>query len=315
MAKVLLTGGAGFIGSNFLRLFVSGNFPTFSEIVILDKLTYAGKIENISAYLENPAISFHQGDICDSELVTKLSTGCDYIINMAAESHVDRSIQNSEAFVRTNILGAQVLLDASLKYKSTRFVQVSTDEVYGSIDLGSWNEESPLKPNSPYSASKASADLLVNAYHVTHGLDSIITRCSNNFGPGQYPEKIIPYFLKKLVAGERVPLYGNGEQTRDWLYVEDHCQGIYIAATSGESGHTYNIGGGVELMNIELARLMLEKLRLPESFIEYVPDRLGHDKRYSVDWKKIEKLGYTPSTNFKSLFNTTVEWYLKKFHA
>ena len=311
MAKVLLTGGAGFIGSTFLEMFSSGAFPRFSEVVILDKLTYAGKIENISDLLGHPNISFFEGDICDVELVKSLAHGCDYVINMAAESHVDRSIANSEEFIRTNITGTQVLLEVARTIKGIRFIQVSTDEVYGSIDSGSWDESSPVRPNSPYSASKASADLLVNAFHVTYGLDTVITRCSNNFGPRQYPEKIIPFFVKLLKSGKKAQLYGDGMQSRDWLYVEDHCRGIYLAATSGSSGEIYNIGGGVELKNIELVNMMLSKLGLDESYIEYVPDRLGHDRRYSVDCSKISLLGYSPDSNFRNQLDSTIDWYVK----
>lgn len=313
LVKVLLTGGAGFIGSNFLRMFCQGAFPKFSQIVILDKLTYAGKIENIAKQLEHPKITFHEGDICNSELVKSIAQDCDLIINMAAESHVDRSIVNSNEFVKTNILGTQVLLNAAISNKHTRFIQVSTDEVYGSIDRGSWDENSPVRPNSPYSASKAAADLLVNAFHVTYGLDTIITRCSNNFGPHQYPEKIIPLFVKLLANGKKVPLYGDGQQTRDWLYVDDHCRGIYTVANSGVSGETYNIGGGVELKNKELVGILLAKLGLDETFIEFVPDRLGHDKRYSVNWNKISNLGYRPNSNFNLQINSTIEWYLNAY--
>lgn len=315
MAKVLLTGGAGFIGSNFLRMFTLGNFPDLSEIVVLDKLTYAGKIENISEQLKHPKTSFFEGDICDPELVKTASKGCDIIINMAAESHVDRSILDSDVFIRTNILGTQVLLEAAKMSDSSRFVQVSTDEVYGSIDSGSWDEMSPVRPNSPYSASKAAADLLVNAFHVTYGLDTVITRCSNNFGPQQFPEKIIPFFLKQLIAGKKVPVYGDGQQVRDWLFVEDHCHGIYTAAKFGSSGETYNIGGGVELRNKELVDILLAKLGLDETFIEYAPDRLGHDKRYSVDWSKISKLGYSPNLEFDTQMDATIDWYLNEYKS
>ncbi len=313
MAKVLLTGGAGFIGSNFLRMFSEGEFPKFSEIVILDKLTYAGRIENITEQLARPDVFFHEGDICNSELVKTIAQDCDFVINMAAESHVDRSIVNSDEFVRTNILGTQVLLEVARANEKTRFIQVSTDEVYGSIDMGSWDESSPVRPNSPYSASKAAADLLVSAFHKTYGLNAIITRCSNNFGPQQYPEKIIPLFLKLLANGNKVPLYGDGQQTRDWLHVEDHCRGIYIAATSGVSGEIYNIGGGVELTNRELVGILLAKLELDETFIEFVPDRLGHDRRYSVNWKKISQLGYSPNSDFTFQISSTIDWYLKAY--
>ena len=311
--QVLLTGGAGFIGSNFVRLFVQGQFPQFSHIYILDKLTYAGNLENIENFLCDPNVTFIQGDILDKDLVYELMKSINLVVNMAAESHVDNSISNSSPFVTTNIVGTQALLEASLQNKHIKFIQVSTDEVYGSILTGTWNENSNLEPNSPYSASKASADLLVNAFAKTYRLETVITRCTNNYGPNQFPEKIIPFFIKKLVSGEKVPIYGNGNQIRDWLYVDDHCRAIYLAAIHGKSGEIYNVGGGTELKNIELAKLIIEFMGLSEDRIEFVSDRPGHDQRYSVSWNKIAQLGYRPTAKFELDFIKTVNWYVNKF--
>ena len=311
--RVLVTGGAGFIGSNFVEMALTDQFPEISSVLVLDKLTYAGKLSNLSSVAHNPNYEFVQGDICDIELVNDLAPKVDVIINFAAESHVDRSIENSSEFIRTNIIGTQVLLDAAKKHKLKKFLQVSTDEVYGSILEGSWDENEPLLPNSPYAASKASADLLVRAYFVTHGLNVNITRCSNNFGPKQDPEKLIPNFILKLIQDEKVPVYGDGMNVRDWLFVEDHCAGIYLILTKGLPGEIYNIGGGIELTNLELTRKLLNLLKKDESQIEYVPDRLGHDRRYSVTYSKISQLGYSPDKNFDDNLKLTYEWYLKKF--
>jgi dTDP-glucose 4,6-dehydratase len=307
--RVLVTGGAGFIGSNFVEMALSDRFPVISSVLVLDKLTYAGKLTNLSNVADNPNFEFIQGDICDVELVNNLARKVDAVINFAAESHVDRSIENSSEFIRTNVLGTQVLLDSAKKYKIKRFIQVSTDEVYGSILTGSWDESSPLLPNSPYSASKAAADLLVRAYFVTHGLNVNITRCSNNFGPRQDPEKLIPSFILKLSQDQKVPVYGDGLNVRDWLHVGDHCLGIYLALTKGAPGEIYNIGGGTELNNLELTRMLLNLFDKSEVSIEYVSDRLGHDRRYSVNCGKIQKLGYTPSENFQRNLKSTVSWY------
>jgi dTDP-glucose 4,6-dehydratase len=307
--RVLVTGGAGFIGSNFVEMALTDQFPEISSVLVLDKLTYAGKLSNLSEVTNHPNFEFVQGDICDVGLVNMLAPKVDAIINFAAESHVDRSIENSSEFIRTNVLGTQVLLDAAKKHKVTKFVQVSTDEVYGSILEGSWDEDQPLLPNSPYSASKAAADLLVRAYFVTHGLNVNITRCSNNFGPRQDPEKLIPNFILKLRQGLKVPVYGDGLNVRDWLYVEDHCKGIYLALTKGTPGEIYNIGGGTELTNLELTKILIDTFQRDENYIDYVPDRLGHDRRYSVDCAKIKMLGYTPSLNFKENLSITVKSY------
>lgn len=307
--RVLVTGGAGFIGSNFVELALTDQFPEISSVVVLDKLTYAGKLSNLNSVANNPNYEFVQGDICDVELVDELVGRVDAVINFAAESHVDRSIANSAEFIKTNVLGTQVLLDAAKNLKLKKFVQVSTDEVYGSILEGSWDEEEPLLPNSPYSASKAAADLLVRAYFVTHGLNVNVTRCSNNFGPKQDPEKLIPHFILKLSRGEKVPVYGDGLNVRDWLFVDDHCQGIYLALTKGVPGEIYNIGGGTELTNLELTEMLLLLLKKDNTFIEYVPDRLGHDRRYSVNYRKIQELGYSPRQNFQENLHLTLSWY------
>jgi dTDP-glucose 4,6-dehydratase len=307
--RVLVTGGAGFIGSNFVEMALTNDFPEISSVLVLDKLTYAGKLANLSSVVNNPNFEFIQGDICNVELVNDLASKVDAIINFAAESHVDRSIENSSEFIRTNVLGTQVLLDAAKIYKLKKFIQVSTDEVYGSILEGSWDENQPLLPNSPYSASKASADLIARAYFVTHGLNVSITRCSNNFGPKQDPEKLIPSFILKLSRDQKVPVYGDGLNVRDWLHVNDHCLGIYLTLTKGAPGEIYNIGGGTELNNLELTRILLNLFDKGESSIEYVSDRLGHDRRYSVDYGKIQKLGYTPSENFHRNLQSTVSWY------
>ena len=310
--RVLVTGGAGFIGSNFVEMALTDQFPEISSVLVLDKLTYAGKLSNLSSVANNPNFEFIQGDICDVELVNRLVANVDAIINFAAESHVDRSIESSSEFIQTNVLGTQVLLDAAKNHKVAKFIQVSTDEVYGSILKGSWDESAPLLPNSPYSASKAAADLLVRAYFVTHGLNVNVTRCSNNFGPRQDPEKLIPNFILKLSQGLKVPVYGDGLNVRDWLFVEDHCRGIYLTLIRGESGEVYNIGGGTELTNLELTQKLLTQLNRDKVFINHVPDRLGHDRRYSVNCKKIETLGYSPQENFERSLKATVSWYLNQ---
>ena len=310
--KILVTGGAGFIGSNFVEMFTQDAFPQISEIVVLDALTYAGSLENLDKSMTDSGVSFIQGDICDFEAVQKATKGVDAILNFAAESHVDRSIDSAFEFVRTNILGVQNLLDVAKRNGLKRFLQVSTDEVYGSIATGSWSENEPLLPNSPYAASKAAADLLVRSYSRTHGMDTIITRCSNNYGPRQYPEKIIPFFVKTLMSGGKVPIYGDGSNIRDWLHVTDHCQGIAIALTKGKAGEIYNIGGGTELRNIDLSKKILEILGFDDSRLEYVTDRKGHDQRYSVDWSKIAAIGYRPQKNWEIGITETVLHYKKR---
>ena len=311
--KILVTGGAGFIGSNFVEMFTQDAFPQISEIVVLDELTYAGSLENLDKSMTDSRVSFIEGDICDFEAVQKATKGVDAILNFAAESHVDRSIDSAFEFVRTNILGVQNLLDVAKRNGLKRFLQVSTDEVYGSIATGSWSENEPLLPNSPYAASKAAADLLVRSYSRTHGMDTIITRCSNNYGPRQYPEKIIPFFVKTLMSGGKVPIYGDGSNIRDWLHVTDHCQGIAIALTKGKAGEIYNIGGGTELRNIDLSKKILEILGFDDSRLEYVTDRKGHDQRYSVDWSKIAAIGYRPQKNWEIGITETVLYYKERF--
>jgi dTDP-glucose 4,6-dehydratase len=275
----------------------------------LDKLTYAGTLTNLEM-LPKDSFRFVQGDICNSKLLDEIVPGHDAILNFAAESHVDRSIADSSAFITTNVLGTQTLLEAAKKYSISTFIQISTDEVYGSIAEGSWTEEFPLQPNSPYSASKASSDLVVRAFHKTYKMDVRITRCSNNYGPHQYPEKVIPLFVTNLIDNQKVPLYGNGLNVRDWLHVDDHCRGIHLVLTRGAAGETYNIGGGRELSNKELTHIILKEMDKDESQINFVEDRKGHDLRYSVDISKIKReLGYSPKISFEEGLKSTIDWY------
>ena len=308
---VLVTGGAGFIGSNFVRMIADGSFPQISRVTVLDKLTYAGVKENLDSAQSMTGYSFVQGDICDAKLVASLLVDVDAVINFAAESHVDRSIAGAADFVQTNIVGVQTLLDACKAVdRKIRFVQISTDEVYGSIESGSWTEEWPLLPNSPYSASKAGGELLARSYNKTHGLDVVITRCSNNYGPFHFPEKLIPLFVTNLLEGKKIPVYGSGKNVRDWLHVDDHCRGIYAVLTNGRAGQTYNIGGGRELTNLEITDLILQAMGADETSIEYVEDRKGHDLRYSVDWSKSKnELGYEPQVTFEHGLAQTIQWY------
>ena len=309
--KVLITGGAGFIGSNFVRMVFAKAFPDISSVVILDKLTYAGNKKNLTTTEAQTNYHFVQGDICNSRLVTSLISNFDAVINFAAESHVDRSIQSSAEFVKTNVTGVQVLLDAiKASKRQIRFLQISTDEVYGSIESGSWTEDWPLLPNSPYSATKAAGELLALSYHRTHALDVVITRCSNNYGTHHFPEKLIPLFITNIIEGKKVPIYGTGKNVRDWLHVDDHCRGIYAVLMKGKSGEVYNIGGGCELTNNEITSLILEAMGADESSIEYVEDRKGHDLRYSVDWTRINReLGYEPQVKFGDGLKETIDWY------
>ena len=307
--RLLVTGGAGFIGSNFVRRIVNGTYSGVSQLTVLDKLTYAGTLKNLEM-LPKESFEFIKGDIANPDLISDLTKRHDAIVNFAAESHVDRSITGARDFIETNVLGVQNLLAASLQNQVSVFVQVSTDEVYGSISEGSWSEEYPLLPNSPYSASKASADLICRSYNRTFGMDIRVTRCSNNYGPHQFPEKVIPLFVTNLIDNEKVPLYGNGLNVRDWLHVDDHCDGIYSVLSEGKSGNIYNIGGGRELTNRELTEIILRKFDRDESSIEYVADRLGHDLRYSVSHEKITReLGYKPKINFEDGIEETIEWY------
>ncbi len=310
--RVLVTGGAGFIGSHYVRTLLTGGYPAFAdaEVVVLDLLTYAGTLTNLEPVADSPRLRFVRGDIRDAAAVADIMAGVDVVVHFAAESHVDRSITGAADFVSTNVVGTQVLLQAALDAGVGRFVHVSTDEVYGSIETGSWPETHPLEPNSPYSASKASSDLLVRSYHRTHGLPACITRCSNNYGPHQFPEKVIPLFVTNLLDGRTVPLYGDGGNVRDWLHVDDHCRGIQLVAEGGRPGEVYNIGGGTELSNRELTHLLLDAVGADASRIEHVPDRKGHDRRYSVDWSKIaDELGYAPRTPFAEGLAATVAWY------
>ena len=307
--RVLVTGGAGFIGSNFVRRVLDGTFRDISHVTVLDKLTYAGTLTNFSLD-ELSDFQFIEGDICNQEIVTKTIRNTDVIINFAAESHVDRSITSSREFFLTNTLGVQSLLDASRKFEIPKFIQVSTDEVYGSISMGSWPETDPLKPNSPYAASKASAELICHSYQKTYGMDIRVTRCSNNYGPYQYPEKIIPLFITNLIDDLAIPLYGNGKNVRDWLHVDDHCAAIYKVLQIGRSGEVYNIGGGTELTNEELTFQILSMMNCAKDKIRFVEDRLGHDMRYSVDASKIEKeLNFKPTIEWELGLATTIEWY------
>ena len=308
----MVTGGAGFIGSTYVRSVVGGRYPAVADadVVVLDLLTYAGTLTNLAPVLDDPRLRFVRGDVRDAELVASLMTGVDAVVHFAAESHVDRSIGGAAEFVATNVLGTQVLLAAALDAGVGRFVHVSTDEVYGSIPTGSWPETHPLEPNSPYSASKAGSDLLARAFHRTHGLPVCVTRCSNNYGPHQFPEKVIPLFVTNLLDGLTVPLYGDGLNVRDWLHVDDHCRGVQLVLEGGRPGEVYNIGGGIELTNRELTHRLLTAVGADASMIEPVADRLGHDRRYSVDWTKIaDELGYAPQVGFDEGLAATVEWY------
>ena len=308
--RILVTGGAGFIGSNYVKHILSKTAQDNLKVVVLDKLTYAGSIDNLDIALQNPNLEFVQGDICDHELVNNLVSNSDRVINFAAESHVDRSIESSLEFIHTNTLGTQVILEAIRKKPNTKFIQVSTDEVYGSIDNGSWDESYPLKPNSPYAASKAAADLIVLSYQKTYSLDLMISRCCNNYGPNQFPEKIIPLFITSLIQNKKIPVYGDGQNVREWIHVEDHCRGLELIFEKGESGEIYNIGSETELKNIDLTNKILSIFGFGAEMINYVDDRLGHDLRYSINYEKsIRDLGYKPGITFESGLLETINWY------
>jgi len=310
--KLMITGGAGFIGSNYIHYLLE-NY-TDIEIVNYDKLTYAGNLENLKDFTGDARYRFVKGDICDAQLITDVvkNMHIDQIINFAAESHVDRSISGPETFIWTDVFGSFTLLEACRKYDVKRYVQISTDEVYGSIAKGSFQESDPLIPSSPYSASKASADLVVNSYFVTYGLPVVITRSSNNFGPYQYPEKLIPLFIIKALHDEQLPLYGDGLNVRDWLFVEDNCRGIDLVRRKGKNGEIYNIGADNEQTNIEITQIILQELQKPKSLVTYVKDRPGHDRRYSIDSSKIHKLGWKPtlSKDFQNTLKNTIQWYV-----
>ena len=312
MRTILVTGGAGFIGANFVRMLLDEEDAV--RVVNLDKLTYAGNLGNLAGYEDNPRHRFVRGDICDADLVGRLldEEGCDAIVNFAAESHVDRSLVDPGAFIQTNVTGTMVLLKAALDRKLERFLQVSTDEVYGSLgDTGEFTETSQIQPNSPYSASKAAADHLVRAFAHTWGLRVNITRCSNNYGPFQFPEKLIPLIINNALHDESLPVYGDGMQVRDWLYVQDHCRAIWTVLNRAEPGAIYNVGGCNEKANIEVIRVILAALDKPESLIRYVTDRLGHDRRYAIDAAKIkDDLGWIPTVTFEEGMEKTIRWYL-----
>jgi dTDP-glucose 4,6-dehydratase len=307
--RILVTGGAGFIGSNYVRRIVDGSLKGVTEVIVLDKLTYAGTLKNLES-MPRDSFRFIQGDICDESLVSRLVAETDAVVNFAAESHVDRSIADPGSFIETNVKGTHTLLEATRRAGEKRYLQISTDEVYGTIKEGSWSEDYPLLPNSPYSASKASADLITRSYFRTFGLNASVTRCSNNYGPNQFPEKVIPLFITNLMDGKKVPLYGDGLNVRDWLHVDDHCRGIHSVLLNGRPGEIYNVGGGEELTNKELTNIILNAFGKGDESIEYVPDRLGHDFRYSVNIKKISsELGYSPQVKFKEGIKETIKWY------
>ena len=305
--RLLVTGGAGFIGSNFARRVLARHED--AEVTVLDKLTYAGNLANLDDLTADPRFRFVRGDIADAAAVDPLGAEVDAIVNFAAESHVDRSIEAPDAFIRTDVYGTFVLLEAARRHGHQRYLQVSTDEVYGHVPSGSSTEADALHPRSPYSASKAAGDMLVLAYHATYGVPGTITRASNNFGPFQHPEKVIPLFVTNAIDGEPLPLYGDGLQARDWLYVDDHCSAIELALSDGAAGEIYNVGGGNELTNLELTRRILGLLDRPMSLVRSVEDRAGHDRRYSVDCAKLTALGWTPAHSFADALAATVAWY------
>jgi dTDP-glucose 4,6-dehydratase len=307
MRKLLVAGGAGFIGSNYVRYVL--NQHRDAEVVVYDKLTYAGNLENLEDVARDPRYRFVRGDIGDALAVAEAIRGCDAVVNFAAETHVDRSLLEPDSFIQTNVHGTWVLLEAALRVGVERYLQVSTDEVYGSLAEGSAREGDRLNPSSAYSASKAGGDMMVNAYFLTYGLPAIITRGSNNFGPYQYPEKAMPLFILHALDDRPLPVYGDGQYVRDWLHVLDHCSGIDVALWRGTPGEIYNVGGGNELTNLELIRRLLRLLSKPESLIQYVKDRPGHDRRYSVDCSKLKALGWQPAQPFEGALAQTVAWY------
>ncbi|MFI6805466.1 dTDP-glucose 4,6-dehydratase [Streptomyces luteogriseus] len=310
MTRVLVTGGAGFIGSHYVRTVLGPGGPGDITVTVLDALTYAGNRANLAPVADHPGLTFVQGDICDTELVDALMRAHDHVVHFAAESHVDRSIDSAADFVRTNVTGTQVLLDAALRHRVGPFVHISTDEVYGSIDQGAWSENSPVRPNSPYAASKAAGDLLALAQHRTHGLDVRVTRCSNNYGPYQFPEKLIPLFITRLLDGREAPLYGDGGNVRDWLHVEDHVRAVERVRTRGRPGGTYNIGGGTPLANRDLVGRLVRACGASWEQIRWVEDRKGHDRRYCVDHSRITReLGYGPTVPLSTGLAETVAWY------
>jgi dTDP-glucose 4,6-dehydratase len=310
--RLLVTGGAGFIGSNFVRRLLTDSTSSVTRIIVLDKLTYAGTFENLEAFQDDMRFQFIHGDINNQTLVENLFEKVDAVVHFAAESHVDRSIVEAAPFIETNVLGTASLLETLRKFPKVKFLHVSTDEVYGSINEGSWNEEFPLSPNSPYAASKASSDLLALAYQRTYELNILVSRCCNNYGPNQFPEKLIPLFITNLIQGRKVPVYGDGKNIREWIHVDDHCDALNLILSKGESGQIYNIGSSFELSNLEITNLILEAFNRGEDSIEYVSDRPGHDYRYSLDYSKAKsKLGYSPKIDFVNGLRKTVDWYLE----
>jgi dTDP-glucose 4,6-dehydratase len=309
--RIMVTGGAGFIGSHYVRTLLSGGYAGFedSQVTVLDKLTYAGNLANLQPVADSPRLTFVRGDICDPALIASLVPGHDAVLNFAAETHVDRSIAGAADFVITNVAGVQVLLQACLDAGVPRVVQVSTDEVYGSVASGSWTESTPLDPSSPYSAAKAGGDMLARAYGRTHGLNVSITRCCNNYGPYQFPEKVIPLFVTNLADGLKVPLYGDGQNVREWVHVDDHCRGIQLVLEKGQPGEVYHISGDTELSNAELTTLLLEYCGHGWDMVSYVEDRKGHDRRYSLDDSLLRGMGYAPRIPFSAGLAATVRWY------
>jgi len=313
--KILVTGGAGFIGSNFVRNLLAGDLGDVSDLqklTVLDSLDYSGNMSNLLSVSSDSRFQFFHGDIQDAKILASVVPGHEIVIHFAAKSHVDRSIDDPHPFFATNVLGTQTLLQASLEGQVKTFIHVSTDEVYGTISEGSWTESSPLLPNSPYAASKGASDLVARSYWRTYGLDIRITRCTNNYGPNQYPEKFIPLLLTNLIEGKKIPIYGDGLNVRDWLHVDDHCRGIWMVATKGRPGEIYNIGGGAEMANVDLAKKILTLMGSDASQIEYTPDRKGHDFRYSLDYSKVrEEIGYLPLISFETGLQSTIDWYKK----
>jgi len=311
MTTILVTGGAGFIGSNFVRYILSER-PDW-QVRVLDKLTYAGRLENLADVWDESRLRFFKGDICNAEVVAEAMQGCTHVFNFAAESHVDRSLMGGEegagAFVQTDVFGVYVLLEAAKRFEVEKFIQVSTDEVYGDVETGHSVETDPLVPRSPYSSAKAGGELIARSYFISHGVPVIITRGSNTFGPYQFPEKLIPLFVTNAIDDKQLPIYGDGLQRRDWLYVEDHCSGILAASEKGEIGQAYNVGGGNERTNREITYEILELTGKPESLIKQVADRLGHDRRYALDCEKLKSLGWTPNHSFENAIARTIEWY------
>ncbi|MFJ7151545.1 dTDP-glucose 4,6-dehydratase [Streptomyces sp. NPDC100445] len=309
-SRILVTGGAGFIGSAYVRALLGPSGPPGVTVTVLDKLTYAGSLTRLDPVRGHPGLTFVRGDVCDTATVRRLAAGHDEIVHFAAESHVDRSIEDGSGFTLTNVVGTQTLVDAALRHGVRTFVQISTDEVYGSLPEGAAREEDPLRPSSPYAASKAAADLIALAHHHTHGLDVRVTRCSNNFGPYQHPEKAVPRFVTTLLTGGDLPVYGDGRQVRDWLHVEDHVRAVELVRTAGRPGRTYNIGGGTSLTTLDLAHRLLRWCGAGPERIAHVADRKGHDRRYAVDHGRIgAELGYRPRADFEPALAATADWY------